>query len=72
MKKIDYNILDYTVISTDEEFNFDESEDPILFLNDINKGKISLEKPKNLQKDYDYYLKKIRKGTKIYEQKKNP
>ena len=34
-KKMDYNNLKYTVISSGEEFEFDKSEDPILFLNDI-------------------------------------
>ena len=34
-KKIDYNNLTYTVISTGEEFEFDESEDPLVFLNNI-------------------------------------
>ena len=31
-KKIDYNNLKYTIISTGEEFEFDKSEDPVLFL----------------------------------------
>ena len=34
-KKMDYNNLKYTVISSGEEFEFDKSEDPILFLNDV-------------------------------------
>ena len=34
-KNIDYNNLKYTVISTGEEFEFDKSEDPLAFLNDI-------------------------------------
>ena len=34
-KKTDYNNLKYTVISSGEEFEFDRSEDPVLFLNDI-------------------------------------
>ena len=38
-KTIDYNSLKYTVVSTGEEFEFDKSEDPILFLKDIKKGK---------------------------------
>ena len=49
-KKIDYNNLKYTVISSGE---FDKSEDPLVFLNDIKKGKISLEEAKNLQQDYE-------------------
>ena len=48
-KKIDYDNLKYTVTSSGEEFEFDKSEDPVLFLNDIKKGKISLEEAKNLK-----------------------
>ena len=70
-KKTDYNNLKYTVISIGEEFEFDKLEDPIVFLNDIKKGKISLEKAKNIQQDYDIYLKEIRKANKSAEQKKN-
>ena len=69
-KKVGYNNLRYAVISTGEEFEFDKSEDPLVFLNDINKGKISLEETKNLQKDYSEYLKKVRKGNKNEGQKK--
>ena len=52
------------MISTDEEFESDELEDPLLFLGDIEKGKISLEEAKNLQQDYGNYLKYIQKGNK--------
>ena len=45
-KKIDYSNLKYTVISTDEEFEFNKLKDPMLFLNDIKKGKTSLEEAK--------------------------
>ena len=69
-KKIDYNNLKYTVISSGEEFVFDKSEDPVLFLNDIKKDKISLEEAENLQQDYGKYLKEIRKGNISAEQKK--
>ena len=41
-KRIDYDNLKYTVISSGEEFNFDKLEDSIVFLNDIKKNKISL------------------------------
>ena len=71
-KKIDFNNLKYTVISSGEEFEFDKSEDPILFFNDIKKGKISLEEAKNLQEDYEKYLNMIQGGNKTAEQKRNP
>ena len=69
-KKIDYNNLKYTVISTDEEFEFDKSENPLTFFNDIKIGKISVEEAKNLRKDYNEYISKIRKGNKSNEQRK--
>ena len=69
-KKYDYNNLKYPVISSGEEFEFAKSEDPLVFLNDIKKGKISLEEAKNLQQDYEKYLKEIRKGNKSAVQKK--
>ena len=52
----------YTVMSSGEEFEFDRSEDPLVLLNDIKKGKISLEESKNLQQDYEKYIIEIRKG----------
>ena len=42
----------------------------MLFLNNIKKGKISLEEAKNLQQDYEKYLKEIQKGNKSAEQQK--
>ena len=68
-KKSDYNYLKYTIISSCEEFESDKSEDPLVFLNDIKNGKISLEETKNLQQDYEKYLKEIRKGNKSAEKK---
>ena len=55
-KKIDYDNLKYTVISSGEEFEFDKSEDPLVLLNNIKKGKISVEKAKNQQQDSERYL----------------
>ena len=69
-KKIDYDNLKYIVKSPGEEFEFDKSEDPLKFLNEIETGKISPEEAKNLQNDYEEYLNKIRKGGKNEEQKK--
>ena len=58
----DYNNLKYTVVSTGKQFDFSESEDPLVFLNDIKKGKISIQEAKNIQKEYDKYLKLNNKG----------
>ena len=68
--KIDYKNLKYTAIRSGEESEFDKSEDPLVFLNDIKKGKISLEEAKNLQQDYEKYLNEMRKGNKSAEQNK--
>ena len=69
-KKVDYDDLKFLFKSSGEESSFDKSEDPAIFLNDIKTGDISLEEAKNLQQDYETYLKKIRKGNKSAEQKK--
>ena len=34
---VNYNDLKYTVLTSGEEFEFDESEDPLVFLKDIKK-----------------------------------
>ena len=60
-KKIDYNNLRYIVETTGEDFEFDKSEGSLEFLNDFKTGKISLEEAKNLQQNYEEYLKKMRK-----------
>ena len=54
-KKIDYNNLKYTVISSGEEFEFDKSEDPVLFLNNIKKVKYQLRK----QRIYNKIMRNI-------------
>ena len=68
-KKVNYNDLKYEVISSGEEFELDNTEDPFAFLNDIKKGKILLQKAKNIQKEYKKYLNKIRRGNKTQEQR---
>ena len=66
--KIDYNNLAYVIASSGKKFDFGVSEDPITFLNDIKKGKISLEEAKNKQQNYLNYV--IRRGNKNANQKK--
>ena len=70
-QKIDDNNLKCTVINTGEEFDFDKSEDPLEFCDDIRTGKLSLEEAKNLQKDYEDYLKKYEEEVKVKNKKKN-
>ena len=67
--KIDYNNLKYVVVSSDE-YSFDKLEDPIAFLNNIKKGKISLKEAKDQQQNYHNYLNTIRRGNKDANQKK--
>ena len=42
--KIDYNNLNYIVVGTGDEYNFNNLDDPLTFLNNIKKGKISMNK----------------------------
>ena len=68
--EIDYNDLDYIVLSSDMEYKFSVEKDPISLLNAIKKGEMSPEKAKYRQKYYLKYLNIIRKGNKNPRQKK--
>ena len=68
--KIDYNNLNYVFLSSGDEYSFDELDDPLVFLNDIKKGKISLEEAMNQQQNYYNYLNIKRKGNSNVIQKK--
>ena len=68
--EIDYDDLDYVVLSSDMEYKFSVEKDPISLLNAIKKGETSLEEANNRQKDYLKYLNIIRKGNKNPRQKK--
>ena len=61
---IDYNNLNYKVMSSGKEYKFYRLKDPLVFLNDIKQGKISIQEAKNTQKDYNKYLNLIRRGNK--------
>ena len=52
--EIDYDDLDYVVLSSNMEYKFSIEKDPISFLNAIKKGEMSLEEAKYRQKDYLY------------------
>ena len=69
--KIDYDNLKYVVGRSGDEYSFNNVEDPIALLNDIKKGKISLEEVKEQQKDYYNYSNTIRRGNKNASQKKS-
>ena len=68
--KIDCDNLMYVVKSGGYEYRFNKIKDPINFLDDIKKGKISLEEAKEQQQDYYNYLNRIRKGNKDANQKR--
>ena len=69
--KIDYNNLKYITANNRSSYTFSEIEDRITFLNEIKKGKKSLEEAKITQENFLEYLNVIRKGNKNAEQKKN-
>ena len=68
---INYDNLKYVVESSGHEYSLNKIKDPITFLDDIKKGKISLEEAKEKQKDYYNYLNTIRRGNKSVNQKIN-
>ena len=68
--KIDYDDLDYVILSKDMEYNFSIEKDPISLLNDIKEGKTTLKETKDRQRNYKYYLNIIRKGNKNSVQKR--
>ena len=51
-------------MSSGKEHKCDGLKDPLVFLNDIKQGKISIQEAKNTQKDYNKYLNLIRRGNK--------
>ena len=70
--EIDYDDLDYVVLSSDMEYKFSVEKDPTSLLNAIKKIEMLLEEKeaKNRQKDYLKYLNILRKGNKNPRQKK--
>ena len=54
--KIDYDDLEYVVLSNDMAYNFSVEKDPISLLNDIKSGKTTLKEAKDAQQNYLYYL----------------
>ena len=69
--KIDCDDIKDVVERSGDEYTFNNVKDPISLLNDIEKGKISLEEAKEKQKDYYNYLNTIRGGNKSTNQKRN-
>ena len=68
-KKKDNNLV-FTTLSTEKTTTFSKKDDSLTFHNKIKKGKITIEEAKESQKEFNNYLKKIRRGNKIQEQRK--
>ena len=67
-EKINDDNLIFAIISTGKTIDFTKKDDPLTFLNKIQKRRITIEEAKESQKDFDKYLKTIRKGNKTHEQ----
>ena len=68
--KIDYNNLNYVVVGTGDEYNFNNLDDPLTLLNNIKKDKISMNKAIEQQQNFHKYLNIIRIGNKNDNQKR--
>ena len=68
--KIDYDNLKYVVERSGDEYRFNKIKDPITFLDNTKKGKISLKEAKDQQQNYWNYLNTIRRGNKNDIQKR--
>ena len=68
--KIYCNNLKYVVVGTADEYDFSNLDDPLTFLNNIKKGKISMNKAIEQQENVYKYLNIIRIGNKNDNQKK--
>ena len=55
------------MISTGRKTDFSKKEDPLTFLSKIKKAEVTIEEAKESQKDFNKYLKVIRKGNKYQE-----
>ena len=64
------NNLIFTTTSTEKTIDFSRKDDPLTLLNKIKKGEITVEEPKESQKDFAKYLKIVWKGNKNHEQQK--
>ena len=62
--KIDYDHLNYVVVSTGDKYIFNNFDDPLTLLNNIKKGEISMEKAIEQQHMFFKYLNIIRIGNK--------
>ena len=68
--KIDYDDLEYVVLSNDMAYNVSVEKDSISLLDDIKSSKTTLKEAKDAQENYRHYLNIIRKGNKNDNQKR--
>ena len=68
--KINCDNLQYVVVSSGKTYDFSTLKDPISLLEEIEKGRITLQEAKNTEQDYLDYLNIIQKGNKNAEQKR--
>ena len=66
---VDYNNLNYEVITSGDKYEFDGLKDPLVFLKDFKEGRISIQEAKNIQKEFNKPLNFIRKRNKNQEQR---
>ena len=66
---VDYNNLNYEVITSGDEYQFNGLEDTLVLLKEIKEGKISIQEAKNTQKEFNKQLNLIRRGNKNQEQR---
>ena len=67
--KTDYNNLNYVIVSSGDEYNFNNLDYPLTFLSNIKKGKTLLNEAIEQQRNYYNYLNIIRIGNKNANQK---
>ena len=68
--KIDYGNLEYVVVGTGDEYDFNHFDDPLTLLINIKKGKISINKAIEQQYNFHKNLNTIRIGNKSDNQKR--
>ena len=63
----------FTTLSTGETVDFSGKNDPLTFLERIRDGKITIERAKELQEDFNNNIKKYKKeiNSKVKKKKKH-
>ena len=69
---VDYNYLNYEVITSFDKYQFDGVKDPLVFLKEIKEARILIQEAKNIQKDSNKQLNFVRRGNKNQSTKISP